>query len=560
MGEMKRIVWPLLIVLVVAALAAGGVLLYRTRTAAAASSASSASYTQVVTVKQGDLSQTISVVGQMAAAQSADLTFEYVSGSTQVMSMTVAAGNTVTKGQVLATIDPAPYQQALDQAESDLQASQKTLADLQTPATTLEIAQADAAVAQAEQNLEQAKADLANLESPDVSSLQSAVQNAQDNLALFQLQAKLANRDALAKSERDLTYTIAWYQRRIADLQELVSEHKANLQETEEITTDQEALAQAQADLAQVQAERALASQSRTAQLARDQAALTEAKEALAKGEAGGDPLALTQATVAVQNAQVSLESAKEARQKLVEGADATSVAVAKADVDKKQLAVNDAEAALAGTKLVAPFDGTVLKTNVSTGDAVTANTVVLSVANLKSLEVVAAVDETTIRQVSAGQDATITFDAFPGQRFKGKVLSVPMEGSLQGGVMVYDVPLSLSGAEKLDLLVGMTANIEIQVGQVTNALLVPTMALQKANGSYEVMVPNTTNPKGSPESVPVEVGLSNGTYTQITKGLNAGDQVIVQLPSTSTTTTSSRISTSSTSSLSRVFRFLGTR
>jgi trimeric autotransporter adhesin len=150
MGEMKRIVWPLLIVLVVAALAAGGVLLYRTRTAAAASSASSASYTQVVTVKQGDLSQTISVVGQMAAAQSADLAFEYVSGSTQVMSMTVAAGNTVTKGQVLATIDPAPYQQALDQAESDLQASQKTLADLQTPATTLEIAQADAAVAQAE--------------------------------------------------------------------------------------------------------------------------------------------------------------------------------------------------------------------------------------------------------------------------------------------------------------------------------------------------------------------------------------------------------------------------
>ena len=103
----KVVVWALVVVLVAAA-AVGGVLLYRTRTASAASSASSGTYTQVVTVKQGDLSQTISVVGQMAAAQSADLTFEYVSGSTQVMSMTVAAGNTVTKGQVLATIDPAP--------------------------------------------------------------------------------------------------------------------------------------------------------------------------------------------------------------------------------------------------------------------------------------------------------------------------------------------------------------------------------------------------------------------------------------------------------------------
>ena len=172
-------------------------------------------------------------------------------------------------------------------------------------------------------------------------------------------------------------------------------------------------------------------------------------------------------------------------------------------------------------------------------GDQVTANTTILTLANLKTLQVVASVDETTIRQISAGQDASITFDAFPGQSFQGKVLSVPLQGSLQGGVMVYAVPVSLTGADNLALLVGMTANVEIQVGQATDALLVPTLALSKANGLYQVLVPNTTDPNGDPVAVPVEVGLSDGAYTQITKGLNPGDQVVVQIASTSSSSSS---------------------
>jgi len=47
------------------------------------------------------------------------------------------------------------------------------------------------------------------------------------------------------------------------------------------------------------------------------------------------------------------------------------------------------------------------------------------------------------------------------------------------------------------------------------------------------VLVPNTTDPNGDPVAVPVEVGLSDGTYTQITRGLNPGDQVVVQIAST---------------------------
>jgi multidrug efflux pump subunit AcrA (membrane-fusion protein) len=103
----------------------------------------------------------------------------------------------------------------------------------------------------------------------------------------------------------------------------------------------------------------------------------------------------------------------------------------------------------------------------------------------------------------------------------------------LQGGIMVYAVDVSLSGADKLPLLVGMTANVKIATGQAQNALLVPAMAVQRASSGYQVMAPNATDPNGAPTPVAVEIGLSDGVNTQITKGLNLGDKVVVQLSST---------------------------
>jgi hypothetical protein len=55
-------------------------------------------------------------------------------------------------------------------------------------------------------------------------------------------------------------------------------------------------------------------------------------------------------------------------------------------------------------------------------------------------------------------------------------------------------------------------------------------MALTKSGGMYTVQVRNTLDPAGAPESVPVEVGLSDGSYTQIVRGLVEGDQVLVTL------------------------------
>ncbi len=525
---MKRILRILLAALIIFGI--GGFIYYQSRvSASAAGDGDETSYTQIVQVQTGSLSSTLSVVGQLEAEQSSALAFDYVDGSTELLTLAVQAGNTVTQGQVLATIDPAPYQQALDQAKSDLQAAEESLADLQAPATALAIAQADTALARAEQTLAQAKADLAGLQNPDLTDLENAVLDAQDNLTLLAIQDDLAGRDSLAKSERDLQYSVAWYQRRIAELQALAV---PTVEQSDELAEDQEALAEAQIDLARVQMQRELARQARAAELTQAQVLLAAAQEALAEAQTGSDALTLTQAQLAVHQAEVGVQAAQEARQSLDEGADEVKLAAAQAAVDKKRLAVSQAQAALDGAQMVAPFDGVILETYVSAGAQISANTTILELANLSTQRVVASVDETTIRQVSEGQSASVVFDAFPGQTFSGQVLAVPLQGSLQGGVMVYEVPISLTGADDLPLLIGMTANVEIHAGDTNNALLVPTMALQQNNGQYQVLVSNPDDPAAEPEAVTVLVGLSDGAYTEVTGNLSAGDHVVVQLES----------------------------
>jgi len=93
----------------------------------AATTTSGQTYAQIVEVTQGSMAATASVVGQLEAEQSASLAFEHMSDTANLVSLAVQAGAVVTQSQVLATIDPTPYQQVLDQVQSDLQAAKETL-------------------------------------------------------------------------------------------------------------------------------------------------------------------------------------------------------------------------------------------------------------------------------------------------------------------------------------------------------------------------------------------------------------------------------------------------
>lgn len=520
--------------LVLIALLSGGIGYLQRETLFPAADETTASFTQIVTVELGNLNAVLSVVGELDAPQNQEMSFDRLDSTVTLLTLEVAAGQVVEAGQILATVDPTPYEQALEQARNDLEEAETALVDLQTPPTQLALAQAELAIAQADLTYEQVADALDNLLAPDLADLQSKVSDAQ--LKLTQAQSDLIteqndtsaddNISRLKDTESELageygrltneSYSDAYYQDRVR----LANNAWLAAQDTR-ITAE----IQQQANLLSAQSSVTSAQQS-----------LTAARQALADAQSGVDDLAIAKAQQAVAAAGVNLAQARADRAELDAGPDPVQLAAAQAAVTKAEQAVVEAEADLAGATLTAPFAGTVLQTNTSEGSRVTATSVILTLANLNQLQVVAAVDETTIRQVQVGQPVNISFDAFPGQTFSGQVLAVPLQGTLQGGVMVYDVTISLEGADELALRVGMTANAEISVGQAQNALLVPAMALQSSRIGYQVLLASPADPAAQPQAVPVEIGLSNGTFTEITSGLDVGDQVVVQMSASTDT------------------------
>jgi len=151
---------------------------------------------------------------------------------------------------------------------------------------------------------------------------------------------------------------------------------------------------------------------------------------------------------------------------------------------------------------------------------------------------------------VAVGQPVTLTFDALPDAKITGTVATVAPVATTEQNVVTYAVQLAFDPGTTA-VKVGMSATADIQVEQVTGALLAPTRAIQTSGNTKTVTVQqgNTT------VTVPVTTGLASDGKTAIVSSggngvaaLKAGDIIVV--PSTTTTASSSTQKTSGTSSL----------
>lgn len=133
---------------------------------------------------------------------------------------------------------------------------------------------------------------------------------------------------------------------------------------------------------------------------------------------------------------------------------------------------------------------------------------------------------------VSEGQKATMTLDAFPNSTFTGKIASINTNGIVSSGVTVYPAVITFdSGNDHIYPNMGVSAKIITKVKN--DVILVPTAAVQGSVNQSTVRVMEN----GQVSSVPVEVGDSNDTQTEITSGINDGDVVVTGVTSTATIT-----------------------
>lgn len=226
-------------------------------------------------------------------------------------------------------------------------------------------------------------------------------------------------------------------------------------------------------------------------------------------------------------------------------------IQLAEASHRQAAAALRQAEVDLKHTRITAPIDGIVIERNVDVGQTVAASlqapTVFTIAQSLKGLQVETYVDETDIGRVRIGQPATFSVGAFPGVTFSGRVVQMRKAPLVIQNVVTYLVIVSARN-ESLRLLPGMTATVRIVTARIEDTVLVANAALRfrppadadrGANGSVAVdgdaAAPGRAGrvyvmaPDGALSAVPLRIGASDGTVTQVIDGaLKAGDRVVV--------------------------------
>jgi multidrug efflux pump subunit AcrA (membrane-fusion protein) len=513
------------------------------------------------TVTTQDVASGTSVSGTIHPTRSATLMAQ---AQAKVTAVYVKEGDSIKEGEVLLRIDSRLQDNQVAQAESRYRTSviSAETADLTDLAQTK--AQLEAAVQQAQIQELQAENSLKNATVGDtnaatVANLQEQVTKAEENLATAQSKLNyLRNHDTSASTGSDLAVQQAQLDLTTAQNQ-LVS-----------IMQDPKSLQSAiDAQLARVD----------TARLSLQNAnANAEASKTAADASTAQRILDLNAAQLQVTQAERAVTAAKNdlaGNQKTVD-AQANNVEVLKADVDQAKASVAVAKANLAGLSdteqrnvlqlqsareqesqallalnaqklssenyvVKAPWSGTVLAVNVSTGEMVSPQTSLMKIADTSVWNVETYVDEVDILNVRDGQDAQITIDSYPDKTFAGKV-------SYLGRTLVKTPEGLNSYALKIGLTTppttvadGMSADATIILSTVKGVLAVPVESVISENGKKDVMlVSSNARNKVVTTKTEIGVGLEGDDYVQVTSGLKAGDHIVRQpVVATQTTPTS---------------------
>ena len=206
---------------------------------------------------------------------------------------------------------------------------------------------------------------------------------------------------------------------------------------------------------------------------------------------------------------------------------DAANTAI---EVSRARISV--ADAALARTRLLAPFDGTVAEVNGELGEYLTPSPVgvatvpAIDLIDYSCLYVSAPIDEVDAPQIRAGMSARISLDAFAGTLFDGRVRRVAayvQEREKQARTVEVEVDFR-NPADTANMLPGYSADVEVILDRRENVLRIPTEALLEDQYVYLVDADNRLQKRH------IETGMRNWRYTEVRGGLEAGQRIVLSV------------------------------
>ncbi|MDO9116054.1 MAG: efflux RND transporter periplasmic adaptor subunit [Polaromonas sp.] len=251
------------------------------------------------------------------------------------------------------------------------------------------------------------------------------------------------------------------------------------------------------------------------------QASLARVQQLVAQGFYSAAQL--DEARRAVEVAQAQQLSARAQIQANDDGG--TDVVQAQAQLAAARAATAAARARLAQAALLAPADARVLTRAVEPGQIVQPGKALLSLALAGPTQLSAQVDERFLDQLRTGQKAAVVADAFAGQRFPARVLSIAPAVDAQRGAI--EVKFSLEQQAPAFLREDMTLSVEVETARRERALVLPVSALRaQAADATSATVLLVRDGRASARTV--RTGLRTLDAVEVLEGLAEGDRVLL--------------------------------
>jgi HlyD family secretion protein len=485
-------------------------------------------------IERGNLRVTIAADGLVQARQSAVLIWK-TTGT--VAAPAASVGASIRAGETLAEIEPVSLPPELILAQVQQIEAQRALDQLLH--SNARQSQALKAVEEAEQQLENARHPEA-LQASAAQALaeaQSAWEAASRQVAILEKPASQAAIDQANSNLQISENRLNQLKEQVAKIQRQLNKPKSSLEFWE-----------SQGDYRKML-------KGLEAQLSRQQLAYDQKLANYNRLLAPPDPLELAAAQAAEALASAELEQAQREVDRVIDGVSAGEIALLEAklgdarreydrvkdgpapeDIQSAQARLTAAQATLEMARITAPFDGVITQVFSQPGDQAAPGRQAFRLDDLASLRVEVFVSEVDILKVKLGQRVELTFDGVSPETvqsissqaqasFQGRVIEVLDVGTNRAGMTTYPVTIEVeTGSEWI--YPGMTATAIFTTQEIEDVILVPNAALHYENGSRAVYVLRG----GSPILVPVELGATNGIYSQLLAGdLEAGDLVVTR-------------------------------
>lgn len=452
---------------------------------AAASAAMTYQFVRTTTLQKTSLTDSVSVTGTVASGSTASVTASDSVKTYKVTAVNVAVGDTVHKGDVIATLDTSKVEEQLATAQQSYNDS----------------------LDEAETNYENSVED----QTTNLAQLQEDLDKAQqdyDTLGLNDYYASMSNSDGATGTNRELVeYYYGMYAEQIAQFENTIANLQVQLTQAQnDGNTDRQKEVQGQ-----------LEDYQNKLNIAKGQCSIPEL------GLQGFDTISqyynqIEQYRDALDKAQQAYDNAVTTNSRQVDSAE-TKLEQAQRTSDT----VTDLQSTLEDCTLTATMDGTITELNATVGSVCSGT--VATIQDVSDLTVEVTIPASSVGKLSTGMACNITSDATGGTVVPGTLTRIDPVANEEGS---FGATVTVSGTDT-GLLIGISAEVEIVISEKDNVFTVPRDAVgtHDDGSSYVLRKTGGEGVDMTFEEVSVTTGDANDYYIEISgDDLQEGDVI----------------------------------